>query len=133
MEGNANESAANSNCTGATLTIRLIRSFEFRNWKPFVLHNVPLESTKTEDLEELIGRFIRDSTLPPPFKNLSLDTLKIEYQPHHFKTNDPLINTENDEELTLKPGLTLSNQGVQNETEISYFKKVDYLAYVKSK
>lgn len=116
-----------------TLTIRLIRSFEFRNWKALVLHSVPVSSTTTEELIELIRVTLLTSTIPTPFKTFNYDTLKIEYQPHGFKTNDPLINTENDEELLLKSGLTLEAQGIQNETEISFFRKSDYLEYVKTK
>ena len=43
--------------------------------------------------------------LPPPFRKYEYDTLKIEHQAHGAKTNDPVINYENDEELILKPGI----------------------------
>jgi hypothetical protein len=55
--------------------------------------------------------------------------MKIQHKSHGAKTSDPVINTENDEKLMLKPNLSLLDCGVENETEISYFKLEDYLAY----
>lgn len=55
--------------------------------------------------------------------------MKIEHQAHGSKTSDPVINTEEDEKLFLVSGLTLEQQGVKNETEISLFKKDDYYEY----
>jgi hypothetical protein len=117
---------------GVTLTIRLIRSFEFRNWKPVVIRKVNLNWT-LEELTEAVDKAVKSSSLPPPFKNFSYDCFKIEYQAFGLKTNDPLINTEEEEKLTLKPGLTLASQGVKSETEISYFRKSDYEEYKKKK
>ncbi len=57
---------------------------------------------------------------------------QIEHHAHGAKTNDPVINCEDDEMLILKDGETLANQKVRNETEISFFKLADYLNYKKS-
>ena len=69
----ANENAA----PGATVTVRVIRSFEFRNWKPLVIRNVDLENTTTEGLQELVEIAIKNSTLTLPFKNYNFDTFKV--------------------------------------------------------
>ena len=54
---------------------------------------------------------------------------QIEHQAHGAKTNDPVINTENDDELILKPGNTLQDSHVRHETEIAFFNLSDYLSY----
>lgn len=71
-------------------------------------------------------------SMPPPFRKYQFDTFKIETQAFGFKTNDPVINKESDEELILKEGSTLAQSGVKNETEISFFKLEDYLEYKKN-
>ena len=58
---------------------------------------------------------------------------QIEHQPHGAKTNDPVINTENDDELILKPGCTLQNSHIRHETEVAFFNLSDYLTYQASK
>ena len=55
--------------------------------------------------------------------------MQIEHQAFGSKTNDTVINCENDDELILKENLTLSECGVKNETEISFFKLGDYTEY----
>ncbi|KAK8746475.1 hypothetical protein OTU49_017033 [Cherax quadricarinatus] len=113
----------------ATLTIRLIRSFEHRNIRNIVLHNVNLDQS-VEDFMELIRENLKSTpTLPPPFRNFMFDTLKIETQAYGFKTNDPVINREDDAKLILKPHLRLKDCGVKHETEVNFFKMDDYLKY----
>lgn len=112
-----------------TITIRLIRSFEHRNIRNLVLHDVSLDQ-KVEDLTKAIWERINATTnLPPPFRNFSFDTLKIETHAHGAKTNDPVINREDDAKLVLKPHQLLRDCGIKHETEISFFKKEDYLKY----
>jgi len=71
--------------------------------------------------------------IPETFKIFPYDTLKIEHQAHGFKTNDPLINTENDENLILKSGMKLYKQGITDQTEVSFFRLADYRTYVAEK
>ena len=54
---------------------------------------------------------------------------QIEHQAFGSKTSDTVINCENDDDLILKGNMTLSESGVKNETEISFFKLEDYLEY----
>lgn len=55
--------------------------------------------------------------------------LQIEHQAHGSKSNDPVINTEND--LFLRNGATLKEADVRNETELAFFKLTDYQAYLQ--
>jgi len=112
-----------------TIPIRVIRSFPHRNIRNLVLKNISTSETTESFLEFILKEVSKSSSLPPPFRKYSYDTLKIEHHAHGAKTSDPVINTENDEKLILKPGTTLENQGIKHETELSLFKLSDYLEY----
>lgn len=116
----------------ATVTIRLIRSFEHRNLKHVVYHDVDLTQS-VEDFKDFVRKDISTRPgLPPPFKTYSFDTLKISHKAYGYKSNDPVINLEDDEKLILKEESSLKENGVDNETEISFFKMEDYLEYKKN-
>jgi len=93
-----------------TIPIRVIRSFPHRNIRNLVLKNISTSETTESFLELILKEVSKSSSLPPPFRKYSYDTLKIEHHAHGAKTSDPVINTENDEKLILKPGTTLENQ-----------------------
>lgn len=112
-----------------TLVIRVIRSFPHRNIRNIVLKNVSLTMTTEQLLERILTEVGSSTSLPPPFRKFGYDSMKIEHQAHGSKTSDPVINTEKDEQLFLVSGVTLEHQGVKNETEISLFKKEDYVDY----
>ena len=120
---------------GDIISIRLIRSFEHANIRHLVVKGVNFDWT-TEQLMETVRSQVKSDTsnnLPPPFKKFDYDCLKIEHHAHGAKTNDLVINTENDELLMLKPNQVLKAAGVKNETSISFFRRSDYEAYVASK
>ena len=61
----------------ATLVIRVIRSFEFRNIRNIVLKEIPLSIT-VEDLKSIINEKLKTAPgLPPPFRKYTYDTLKL--------------------------------------------------------
>ncbi|XP_028390864.1 UPF0538 protein C2orf76 homolog [Dendronephthya gigantea] len=117
----------------ATVTVRLVRSFEYRNMKAIVLRDVDLDISIEEFKVLITAEIKKSSILPPPFKTFAYDTLKIEYKAHGSKTSDPLINTTDDDKLMLNPEKSLRKNGIEHETEISYFKKEDYLKYKANK
>lgn len=88
-----------------------------------------MTQTVSELRQKILARLPSETSLPPPFRKFHYDTLKIEHQAHGAKTNDPLINKNDDESLVLEEEATLSDCGVKNETTISFFKKDDYLSY----
>ena len=131
-----------------TIPIRVIRSFPHRNIRNIVLKEVSSSTTTEKLIETTLANVSTNSSLPPPFRykhcgylyfttsiaefrKYSYDTLKIEHHAHGAKTSDPVINTENDQMLILQPGLSLEEQGVKNETELSLFKLEDYQEYKK--
>ncbi|XP_028291373.1 UPF0538 protein C2orf76 homolog [Gouania willdenowi] len=110
----------------AVVTVRLVRSFEHRNFRSVVFHGVCLEQ-KVEDFIRLVRDDVATRAgLPPPFKNYAYDTMKIIHQAHGAKTNELVMSLDDDETLILGSDLTLKAAGVANETEVAFFKKEDY-------
>ncbi|XP_049980438.1 UPF0538 protein C2orf76 homolog isoform X2 [Alexandromys fortis] len=96
----------------ATVTVRLIRSFEHRNFRPVVYHGVNLDQTVKEFII-----FLKQ------------DTLKILHQAHKAKTNELVLGLEDDDTLLLKEDRTLKDSGIASETEIAFFCGEDYERY----
>ncbi|TRY88855.1 hypothetical protein DNTS_016937 [Danionella cerebrum] len=108
------------------LTVRLVRSFEHRNFKPVVYKDVSLDQT-VEEFVTFIKRDVSERAgLPPPFKKFDYDTLKIIHQPHGAKTNELVMSLEDDEQLILRNHCRLRTCGVANETELAFFRMEDY-------
>nr|XP_020039671.1 UPF0538 protein C2orf76 homolog isoform X2 [Castor canadensis] len=95
-----------------TITVRLIRSFEHRNFRPLVYHGVNLDQTVKEFLA-----FLKQ------------DKLKIIHQAHKSKTNELVLSLEEDDRLLLREDSTLRAAGVASETEIAFFCEEDYKKY----
>ncbi|XP_044889614.1 UPF0538 protein C2orf76 homolog isoform X7 [Felis catus] len=95
-----------------TVTVRLIRSFEHRNFKPIVYHGVNLDQTTKEFIV-----FLKQ------------DKLKIVHQAHKSKTNELVLSLEDDDRLMLKEDSTLRAAGIAHETEIAFFCEEDYKNY----
>ncbi|XP_052592705.1 UPF0538 protein C2orf76 homolog isoform X1 [Peromyscus californicus insignis] len=96
----------------AILTVRLIRSFEHRNFKPVVYHGVNLNQTVKEFIIFLKQDVPLRTSLPPPLRNYKYDTLKILHQAHKAKTNELVLGLEDDDTLLLKEDRTLKDSGV---------------------
>ncbi|XP_061860889.1 UPF0538 protein C2orf76 homolog isoform X2 [Colius striatus] len=97
---------------GSTVTVRLVRSFEHRNFRPVVYHGVNLDQTVKQ-----FATFVRK------------DTMKIIHQAHKSKTGELVVSLEDDDKLILKEDSTLEAAGVANETELAFFCEEDYRNY----
>ncbi|XP_038645755.1 UPF0538 protein C2orf76 homolog isoform X2 [Scyliorhinus canicula] len=98
-----------------TITVRLVRSFEHRNFRPVVYHDVNVNQSVKEFL-----------------KFLQNDALKIIHQAHGAKSNDLVVSLDNDDQLMLKEASTLKEAGVAHETEMAFFKREDYETFKKN-
>ncbi|XP_073741099.1 UPF0538 protein C2orf76 homolog isoform X3 [Callorhinus ursinus] len=78
-----------------TITVRLVRSFEHRNFKPIVYHGVNLDQTTKEFIV-----FLKQ------------DKLKIVHQAHKAKTNELVLSLEDDDTLMLEEDSTLRAGGI---------------------
>ncbi|XP_066491307.1 UPF0538 protein C2orf76 homolog [Tiliqua scincoides] len=114
---------------GVTITVRLVRSFEHRNFKPVVYHGVNLDQTVKEFVTFVKNDVALRTGLPPPFKKYRYDTMKIIHQAHGSKTNELVVSLEDDEELILLEDSILKAAGVANETELAFFCMDDYRKY----
>ncbi|XP_037313459.1 UPF0538 protein C2orf76 homolog [Pungitius pungitius] len=129
MEQRATELRGTEQRAQAVVTVRLVRSFEHRNFRPLVFHGVSLDGT-VQDFVQLVREDIATRPgLPPPFKTFAYDTLKIIHQAHGAKTNELVMSLDDDENLILQDNLTLKAAGVANETEVAFFRKEDYSLY----
>ncbi|KAJ8350565.1 hypothetical protein SKAU_G00256950 [Synaphobranchus kaupii] len=113
----------------AVLTVRLVRSFEHRNFKPVVFQSVNLDQTVEEFIAFVKKDIATRSGLPPPFKKFEYDTMKIIHQAHGAKTNELVMSLEDDNKLLLREGVSLKAAGVANETELAFFRNEDYETY----
>ncbi|XP_042350777.1 UPF0538 protein C2orf76 homolog [Plectropomus leopardus] len=113
----------------AVVTVRLVRSFEHRNFKSVVFHRVRLEQTVQRFMQLVREDIVTRQGLPLPFKKYTYDTMKIIHQAHGAKTNELVMSLEDDEKLILQDGQTLEAAGVANETEVAFFRKEDYELY----
>ncbi|XP_041057723.1 UPF0538 protein C2orf76 homolog isoform X3 [Carcharodon carcharias] len=100
-----------------TVTVRLVRSFEHRNFKPVVYHDVNVNQSVKEFLNFLQNDILSKPGLPPPFKKHTYDALKIIHQAHGAKTNDLVVSLDNDDQLMLKEANTLKEAGVGRKLE----------------
>ncbi|XP_072253901.1 UPF0538 protein C2orf76 homolog [Leuresthes tenuis] len=113
----------------AVVTVRLVRSFQHRNFKPVVLHGVQLDQS-VQDFMSLVRHDIATrAELPPPFRTFAYDTMKIIHQAHGAKTNELVMSLDDDEKLLLHEDQTLRAAGIANETEVAFFRKEDYGLY----
>ncbi|XP_041806984.1 UPF0538 protein C2orf76 homolog isoform X2 [Chelmon rostratus] len=113
----------------AVVTVRLVRSFEHRNFKPVVFHGVNLDQTVLDFMQFVRVDIATRPGLPPPFKKYAYDTMKITHQAHGAKTNELVMSLDDDEKLILQNDQTLRAAGVANETEVAFFRKEDYGLY----
>eukprot|EP01136_Pigoraptor_vietnamica_P005679 Opistho-1_new@37633 len=112
---------------GITITVRLVKNFEYRTIKPLVLHNIDPNMTAKE-LMDLVNKRIGEISGYPQYRNNNFDTIKILHQPHLSKTNNTVINLDHDE-LILSPDARICDGGVINETELSFFNRAMYEAF----
>ncbi|RIA97315.1 hypothetical protein C1645_752580 [Glomus cerebriforme] len=115
--------------TSSTITIRIIKNFEYRTVKNLVLQHVNLETTTFKELKDLVREKINSTPGLKPFRNVNYDTLKLYTKAHGAKTQNLVINIDDDENLIFPDDATLISCGIENETEISFFNREAYEVY----
>ncbi|XP_022077502.1 UPF0538 protein C2orf76 homolog [Acanthochromis polyacanthus] len=113
----------------AVVTVRLVRSFEHRNFKPIVFHGVSLDQTVQDFIEFVRVDIATKPGLPLPFRKYAYDKMKIIHQAHGAKTNELVMSLYDDDKLILQDDQTLRTAGVANETEVAFFREEDYSLY----
>lgn len=124
--------------TNVTLTIRVVKSFPYRNVKNIILRNYNLLEKNGYDLFNDCLKYINENGSFRPFRTVEYDTLKVYTHAHGSKTVNLVINFDHDDDakwvIDVKDpnGPKLSEYDIANETEISLYKLEDYQEYVKN-
>lgn len=121
--------------TDALLTIRIIKSFPYRNVKNHIIPSVNLKETTPSQLLDQVKNIIASTGSLRPYRNVDYDTVKVYTHAHGTKSMNLVINFGNEEETILcckdadssvSKEQCLWDLGVENETELSVF---NYSAY----
>ncbi|KZT28633.1 hypothetical protein NEOLEDRAFT_1145824 [Neolentinus lepideus HHB14362 ss-1] len=112
--------------TSAVLTLRIIKSFEFRTEKNLVLKDINLDKVTVGELKELARQAIQTQAGWKPYRNTNFDTLKLYTKAHGAKTTNLIINLDHDDWILSDDFKTLADYGFENETEVSFFNKEMY-------
>ncbi|KAF8448084.1 hypothetical protein L210DRAFT_2836682 [Boletus edulis BED1] len=112
--------------TEATITVRVIKSFEYRTERSLVLHKLNLEATTVGGLKEIVRQAVQTGPAWRPYRNAVLDTLKLYTKAHGAKTTNLIINLDHDDWILEDDDKILADVGLENETEVSFFSRKAY-------
>jgi len=115
--------------TCAIITVRVIKSFDFRTERSLVLRDINLETTTIGNLKTIVRDAIQTQPGWKPYRSASLDTLKLYTQAHGAKTTNLIINLDHDDWIFSDENKTLAESGFENETEVSFFNRDMYEAF----
>lgn len=124
--------------TNVTLTIRVIKSFPYRNVKNIILRDYNLLEKSGYDLYNDCLKYINENGSFRPFRAVKYDTLKVYTHAHKSKTVNLVINFDHDDDekwlinVTDPNGPKLNQYDIENETEISLYKLDDYQEFVRN-
>lgn len=115
--------------TDAVLTVRIIKSFPYRNVKNHILRSVDLKATTPSQLLDQVVDIVNTTGAMRPYRNVVYDTVKVYTHAHKTKSMNLVINFDEDERDVLvckgdkkvEKTELLWDLGVENETELSVF------------
>uniref|UniRef100_A0A8C1T306 Chromosome 2 open reading frame 76 n=1 Tax=Cyprinus carpio TaxID=7962 RepID=A0A8C1T306_CYPCA len=110
----------------AVLAVRLVRSFEHRNFKPVFYKDVSLDQTVEEFITFVKQEVSTRAGLPLPFKKFDYGKSTLTFSTMNSLTNELVMSLEDDEKLILRDGCRLQACGVANDTEVAFFRMADY-------
>ncbi|KAK4056644.1 hypothetical protein OIO90_002196 [Microbotryomycetes sp. JL221] len=142
--------------TDIFLTIRIIKSFEYRTFKNLYLPHVDASKLKVGELRKLVQQEVKTASGFKPYRTIDLgklacskgifkfqrlielnlcfgkttsDTLKLYTKAHGAKTQNLIINLDHDDWILQDDEATLASIGIENEAEISCFNRASYEAF----
>lgn len=113
----------------ATITVRVIKSFEYRTERSLVLHELDLQKTTVGELKNIAKQAVKSGPGWKAYRNVDLDTLKLYTKAHGAKTSNLIINLDHDDWILGDESKTLAEVGLENETEVSFFNREAYEKY----
>jgi len=90
-----------------------------------------LEKTTVGELKDIVHQAVQSSPAWKAYRNVTLDTLKLYTRAHGAKTTNLIINLDHDDWILNNENESLGVVGFENETEVSFFNKIQYDAYKK--
>lgn len=128
--------------TDALLTVRIVKSFPYRNVKNTLIKSINLKETTPKQLFDQILNIINTTGGLRPYRNVDYNTIKIYTKAHGTKSMNLVINFDNDQDWIVfcndelnkvdDEKKTLWDFGIENETELSIFNYNDYLEFRKN-
>ncbi|KAH9056640.1 hypothetical protein EDB87DRAFT_1675963 [Lactarius vividus] len=116
--------------TSAVITVRVIKSFDFRTERSLVLHDINLETTTIGSLKTIVRDAIQTQPGWKPYRSASFDTLKsftcVLTLCGGIRTTNLIINLDHDDWIFSDDSKTLAESGFENETEVSFFNRDMY-------
>lgn len=116
----------------SVLTVRIIKSFPFRNIRNHVFQHIDLQHTTPSQLMKLVQETIAKEGSLRPYRGVDFDSIKIYTHAHGTKTMNLVINMDHEDDwfLDLQDDTkVLADYGIENETEVSVFRRDDYEMY----
>ncbi|EFC44409.1 hypothetical protein NAEGRDRAFT_5358, partial [Naegleria gruberi] len=114
------------------ITVRLIKSFHYRNIKLLILKDIKVNELTGNDLLKLVLEKIEKESGLLPHRGRKYDTFKLYHHAFSFKANNLVVNLQDDDKLIFKMDKTLKENNVDNEAEISCFIMDEYLEFKKN-
>ncbi|KAH9246109.1 hypothetical protein BASA81_016358 [Batrachochytrium salamandrivorans] len=114
-----------------TLTVRLIKSFDYRTFKNLVVQHIAKDML-VKDFKILVLEKIKSTSGLKPYHTVVFDCLKLYVKAHGSKSQHLIINLDHDsgdDTYILDDAQTLASHGIEHETEVSFFNTSLYLAY----
>ncbi|QEU62435.1 Aim29 [Kluyveromyces lactis] len=118
--------------TNATITVRVIKSFPYRNVKNIIFTDYDLKNKTAKDLYEDCMNKIQTTGAFRPFRNVVYDAMKIYTHAHGSKTVNLVINFDHDDDWVMDindSSKKLVEYGIKNETEVSVFNQEEYVSF----
>ncbi|KAG8747663.1 hypothetical protein FRC10_000206 [Ceratobasidium sp. 414] len=112
--------------SAATITVRVIKSFEYRTEKSLVLHALDLEHMTVGELKARVLQAVKTGPGWKPYRTTEFDTLKLYTKAHGAKTTNLIINLDHDDWILSDDSAVLALIGFENETEVSFFNRELY-------
>lgn len=116
--------------TDATITVRVIKSFKYRNVKNLLLSHLDLTTTTVAELLKICKQEIGTRSGWMPYRNVDYDTFKFYTKAHGSKTTNLVINLDNEEWILNDPSKFLVQCGLEHECEVSLFNRADYDTFI---
>eukprot|EP01086_Lenisia_limosa_P009688 TRINITY_DN33257_c0_g1_i1.p1 TRINITY_DN33257_c0_g1~~TRINITY_DN33257_c0_g1_i1.p1 ORF type:complete len:137 (+),score=27.91 TRINITY_DN33257_c0_g1_i1:164-574(+) len=114
----------------ATLSVRIIRNFEHGTFKYAYFNAVDLSTVTVGQLKSMLADKIQKERAFLPYRKTELNSLKINFKAHSYKSCNLIMTLDRDDEwLLLDDNKTLEEGGVEHETELAYFDMEPYREY----